>query len=62
MIAVQNDTDAKYPFKLRNKQSTQNLIVQQYTEVRFTSFLSGGFATMAVINPLESKLAKRTSD
>ena len=30
-------------------------------EVRFASFLSGGFTTMAVINPLERKLAKRTS-
>jgi hypothetical protein len=30
--------------------------------VRFASFLSGGFtSTMAVINPPESKLAKRTS-
>ena len=29
--------------------------------MRFTSFLSGGFTTMAVINPPESKLAKRTS-
>jgi hypothetical protein len=27
----------------------------------FASFLSGGFTTMAVINPLERKLAKRTS-
>ena len=31
------------------------------TEVRFTSFLSGGFTTMAVINPPEKKLAKRIS-
>ena len=31
-----------------------------YTEVRFASFLSGGFITMAVINPPEKKLAKRT--
>ena len=31
------------------------------TEVRFASFFSGGFITMAVINPPESKLAKRTS-
>ena len=33
----------------------------QRTEVRFASFLSGGFTTMAVINPPENKLAKRTS-
>ena len=31
------------------------------TEVRFASFLSGGFTTMAVINQPERKLAKRTS-
>ena len=31
------------------------------TEVRFASFLSCGFTTMAVINPSEKKVAKRTS-
>ena len=31
-----------------------------HTEVRFASFLSGGFTTMAVINQPEWKLAKRT--
>ena len=31
------------------------------TEVRFVSFLSGDFATMAVIDPPERKLAKCTS-
>ena len=31
------------------------------TEVRFGSFLSGGFTTIAVINPLEMKLTKQTS-
>ena len=30
------------------------------TEVRFASFLSGGFITMAVINPPDWKLANRT--
>jgi hypothetical protein len=30
-------------------------------EVRFDSYLSGGFTTMAVINPPEKKLAKHTS-
>ena len=34
--------------------------LNQCTEVRFASLLSGGFTTMAVINPPESKLAKRT--
>ena len=33
----------------------------QLTEVRFAGFLSGGYTTMAVINPSERKLAKRTS-
>ena len=33
----------------------------QYTEVRFASFLSGGFITAIVVNPPESQLAKRTS-
>ena len=31
------------------------------TEVRFSSFLSGEFTTMAVINPPERKLAKHNS-
>ena len=34
---------------------------EHYTEVHFASFLSSGFTTMAVINPLERKLTKRTS-
>ena len=33
----------------------------QCTEVRFASFFSGGFTTMAVINPPENKLAHCTS-
>ena len=32
-----------------------------YTEVRFASLLSGGFTTVAVINPPEKKLANRTA-
>ena len=35
--------------------------VPQYTEVRFTSFLSGGFIIAIVVNPPERKLEKRTS-
>ena len=31
-----------------------------HTDVHFASFLSGGFTTVAVINPPERKLAKRT--
>ena len=34
---------------------------EQCTEVRFASLLSGGFTTMAVINPPERKLGKRIS-
>ena len=33
----------------------------QCSEVHFASFLSSGFTTMAVMNPLEKKLEKRTS-
>ena len=32
-----------------------------FTEVRFASFLSSGFTTMAVIIPPERKLTKRSS-
>ena len=32
-----------------------------FTEVRFASFLSSGFTTIAVINQPEKKPAKRTS-
>ena len=37
-------------------------ILDQCTEVRFASLLSGEFTTMTVINPPEKKLAKRTSE
>ena len=33
----------------------------QCTEVRFASFLSGGFITAIVVNPPERKVTKRTS-
>ena len=36
-------------------------ILHQRTDVRFASFLSGGFTNMAVINPPERKLSKSTS-
>ena len=36
-------------------------ICGQCTELRFASFLSGGFITAIVVNPPERKLAKRTS-
>ena len=41
--------------------STKENWPEQCTEVRFASFLSGGFTTMAVINPPERNLAKCTS-
>ena len=36
-------------------------IFKHCTEVRFATFLSGGFTTIAVINPPERKLEKRTT-
>ena len=33
----------------------------EYTGMHFASFLSGGFTTMAVMNPPEKKLEKHTS-
>ena len=38
-----------------------NVRIEHCTEVRFASFLSGGFITAIVVNPPERKLAKRTS-
>ena len=53
------------PYMRKYSKRNANLHVPPYlkhcTEVRFASFLSGGFTTMAVINPLENKLAKRIS-
>ena len=37
------------------------VLTPHFTEVRFASFLSGGFSTMPVINPLERKVETRTS-
>ena len=36
-------------------------LISYCTEVRFASFLSGGFITAIIVNPPESKLSKRTS-
>ena len=41
--------------------SSVGFVITQCTEVRFASFFSGGFTTMAVMNPPEKKLEKRTS-
>ena len=47
--------------KVRLGQNTvKSQAVDQSTEVRFASFLSSGFTTVAVINPSERKLAKQT--
>ena len=35
--------------------------IGQCTEVRFASFLSGGFTTISIMNPPKKKLKKRTS-
>ena len=35
-------------------------VLAHCTKVRFASFLSGGFTTMAAMNPPERKLSKRT--
>jgi hypothetical protein len=47
--------------KVEKKITKSGLKPIQSTEVRFASFLSGGFTTMAVINPPEKKLAICTS-
>ena len=45
---------------LSSAQRCVNKSALQRTEVRFASFLSGGFTTMTLINPTEKKLPKRT--
>ena len=53
-----------HQFVDQTKAKTERIVerdTMQCTEVRFTSFLSGVFTTMVVINPPERKLAKRTS-
>ena len=45
----------------RNQIAPKKNILPQCTEVRFASLLSGGFTSMAIINPPEKKLANRTS-
>ena len=63
--AAKSDSDASPPRRLPNvKQVTisKNHIGTQYcTEVRFASFLSGGFITAIAVKPPERKVAKRTS-
>ena len=45
--------------KSKRKISQDFVAFSEY--MNFTSFLSGGFTTMPVMNPLEKKLEKRTS-
>ena len=55
-----------HQLKIHASQMYEQWIFQTWTqfqcsEVRFARFLSAGFTTMAVLNPPERKLAKRTS-
>ena len=58
MILFHNVYDWKGSPKFAN---SSFLLLRWYTEVRFASFLSGGFITAIVVKPPERKLAKRTS-
>ena len=64
-------TNGYFPLKFKYSEETTKfwkkspnvltLKSKQCTEVRFASFLSGGFITAKVVNPPERKLVKRTS-
>ena len=58
---VQLNTVRNDPKSISKRRINKFQKENQYTEVRFASFLPGGFTTMAVINPPERKLEKRTS-
>ena len=45
---------------MENFHQSPKYYAKHCTEVRFASLLSGGFITAIVLNPPESKLAKRT--
>jgi hypothetical protein len=47
--------------KNKNESTTISIPSLHSTEVSFASFLSSGFTNLAVINPPENKLEKRTS-
>ena len=51
--------------EIQNIETGMNLSITHYcavhTKVRFANFQSGGFITVIVVNPPESKLAKRIS-
>ena len=57
-VIPQYDDRLFFELRVHYKKNTNSVHV---TELRFASFLSHGFATKAVINPPERKLAKRTS-
>ena len=60
-ICLENDmVDTSWLRKIVNGHFNPLNEAVQCTEVRFASFLSGGFTTMVVINPPERKPAKRT--
>ena len=60
-----NKKKARYKTKSHSHFSNPKVCMPRkravHTGVRFISFLSGGFTTIAVINPTEKKFAKRIS-
>ena len=46
---------------LSTKNAITNLVSDQSKEVQFANFFSGGFTTVALINPPDRELAKHTS-
>ena len=58
-----NKKKARYKTKSHSHFSNPKVCMPRkravHTGVRFISFLSGGFTTIAVINPTEKKFAKR---
>jgi hypothetical protein len=50
-----------WDLSVQNRLAKVHSFLKQCTEVRFVSFLPGGFTTMAVKIPPERKLAKCTS-
>ena len=69
MIVAKNTLAVLLSSALSNEQKTLPItddwlitrLLGQCTEVRFATFLSDAFTTMAVMNPPEKKLEKRTS-
>ena len=59
MLNLYNFSAQSYTTKIQQLHCTSPTL--HCTEVCFASFLSGGFTTVAVINPPKRKLAKRTS-